>query len=311
MKVQKSKDGAVTLFKLVGRSLKIFLKDKTGVFFSLLAPLIVLGLYVLFLADIQMDGVKGAFEGAPVDEKLLKNFVDAWMLAGVVSVACVTVSFSAQGIMIQDKEKGVLNDMLASPVARGIIDVGYLISNFVVTLCICLIVLAVAFIYIAISGWTLSFADVVWLIALTIMSVLSTSVLSTLICSGLKTGSQHSAFSGIISAIIGFIMGAFMPLSVFPKGVQYVTLFVPGTYSAALYRNLFMRGALEKIDEALPGAKSGLMDSFSMRLNFFGKTIEADMQAVIFAVVIAITFIIWAGIAVARAIRRKSTNSHT
>ena len=153
MKADKFKDGAVTLSKLVERSLKIFLKDKVGVFFSLLAPLIVLVLYVLFLGDIQMDGIKSAFEGAPIDEKLLRNFVDSWMLAGVVSVACITVSFSAQGIMIQDKEKGVLSDMLASPVSRGLIETGYLISNFVVTLCIRLIVLAVAFIYLAITGW--------------------------------------------------------------------------------------------------------------------------------------------------------------
>lgn len=305
MNSSKFKDGAVTLSKLIERSLKIFLKDKVNVFFSLLAPLIVLGLYVLFLGDIQMDSIKSAFEGAPVDEKLLKNFVDAWMLAGVVSVACVTVSFSAQGIMIQDKEKGVLNDMLASPVSRGIIDVGYLVSNFVVTLCICLIVLAVALVYIAIRGWTLSFADVVLLVALTVMSVISTSVLSTLICSALKTGSQHSAFVGIISAVIGFLMGAFMPLSVFPKGVQYVTLFVPATYSASLYRNLFMRGALDKIDAALPGAGNGLKEAFSMELNFFGKTIGADIQAVIFAAFIVLSFAVWAGISVARAVRRK------
>lgn len=309
MKADKFKDGAVTLSKLVERSLKIFLKDKVGVFFSLLAPLIVLVLYVLFLGDLQMDGIKSAFEGALIDEKLLRNFVDSWMLAGVVSVACITVSFSAQGIMIQDKEKGVLSDMLASPVSRGLIETGYLISNFVVTLCISLIVLAVAFIYLAITGWTQSFADVMWLIALTVMSVLSSSILSTLICSALKTSSQHSAFVGIMSAVIGFLVGAYMPLSAFPKGVQYVTLFVPGTYSASLYRNLFMSGALEKIDKALPGAGEGLKDSFSMELDFFGKTIGADVQAVIFAVFIAATFAVLLGLSVARAIARKKKNA--
>ncbi len=305
MKTQKIKDGAVTLSRLVERSLKIFLKDKAGVFFSLLAPLIVLALYVLFLSDIQMDSVRSAFEGMPIDEKLLKNFVDSWMLAGVVSVACVTVSFSAQGIMIQDKEKGVLGDMLASPVPRSLVDVGYLLSNFVVTICICTVVLAVAFVYIAIGGWTLTFADVVRLIALTVMSALSASVISMLLCGAMKTSSQHSAFVGIISAVIGFLMGAFMPISIFPKGVQYVTLFVPSTYSAALYRNLFMRGALEKINAALPGAEEGLKKSFSMTLDFFGKPIDADMQAVVFAVFIALTVAVWLGIAVARAVKRK------
>lgn len=303
MNAKKIKDNAAVVSGLVERSLKIFLKDKASVFFSLLAPLIVLGLYLLFLGDIQMDGIKAAFEGAPIDDKLLKSFVDSWMLAGVVSVACVTVSFSVQGITVQDREKGVLNDMLASPISRGIIDLSYLISNFVVTLCICLIVLAVAFVYVAITGWTLSFVDAVLLIALTIMSVLSASVISTLVGLAFRTSSQHSAFVGIISAVIGFVMGAFMPLSAFPKGVQYVTLFVPATYSAALYRNLFMRGALEKIDAALPGAEDGLKGSFSMELDFFGKTIGTDMQAVIFAAFIALTLAAWIAIAVAKAVK--------
>lgn len=305
MNAKKIKDNAAVVSGLVERSLKIFLKDKASVFFSLLAPLIVLGLYLLFLGDIQMDGIKAAFEGAPIDDKLLKSFVDSWMLAGVVSVACVTVSFSVQGITVQDREKGVLNDMLASPISRGIIDLSYLISNFVVTLCICLIVLAVAFVYVAITGWTLSFVDAVLLIALTIMSVLSASVISTLVGLAFRTSSQHSAFVGIISAVIGFVMGAFMPLSAFPKGVQYVTLFVPATYSAALYRNLFMRGALEKIDAALPGAEDGLKGSFSMELDFFGKTIGTDMQAVIFAAFIALTLAAWIAIAVAKAVKGK------
>lgn len=305
MNAKKIKDNAAVVSGLVERSLKIFLKDKASVFFSLLAPLIVLGLYLLFLGDIQTDGIKAAFEGASIDDKLLKSFVDSWMLAGVVSVACVTVSFSVQGITVQDREKGVLNDMLASPISRGIIDISYLISNFVVTLCICLIVLAVAFVYVAITGWALSFVDVVLLIALTIMSVLSASIISTLVGLAFRTSSQHSAFVGIISAVIGFVMGAFMPLSAFPKGVQYVTLFVPATYSAALYRNLFMRGALEKIDAALPGAGNGLKGSFSMELDFFGKTIGADMQAVIFAAFIALTLAAWIAIAVAKAVKGK------
>ena len=122
---------------LIKRSLNIFLKDKMSVFFSLLAPLIVLAVYVLFLADIQVDAVKSNFENVPIDDKLIKNFVDAWMLAGVIAVACITVSFSAQNIMIADKERGVLVDILSSPIPRGLIGVAYLISNIIISLCFC------------------------------------------------------------------------------------------------------------------------------------------------------------------------------
>ena len=301
----KIKDISVMLGMLIKRSLNIFLKDKMSVFFSLLAPLLVLAVYVLFLADIQVDAVKSSFEGAPIDDKLIKNFVDAWMLAGVISVACITVSFSAQNIMIADKERGVLADILSSPIPRGLIGVAYLISNIIISLCLCYIVLAISFVYMAISGWTLSVSDVFLLFALTFASVVSAGTLSTLICFAVKTNAQHGAFVGITSAVIGFLIGAYMPLSMFPKAVQYITLFVPGTYSAALFRNLFMDGALEKIADIAPIADNELRKAFSMELDFFGTTIGANIQLAIFIAFTVLTFGIWLVIEIIKALKRK------
>ena len=301
----KIKDISVMLGMLIKRSLNIFLKDKMSVFFSLLAPLIVLAVYVLFLADIQVDAVKSNFENVPIDDKLIKNFVDAWMLAGVISVACITVSFSAQNIMIADKERGVLVDILSSPIPRGLIGVAYLISNIIISLCLCYIVLAISFVYMAISGWTLSVSDVFLLLALTLVSVVSAGTLSTLICFAVKTNAQHGAFVGITSAVIGFLIGAYMPLSMFPKAVQYITLFVPGTYSAVLFRNLFMDGALEKIADIAPIADNELRKAFSMELDFFGTTIGANIQLAIFIAFTVLTFGIWLVIEIIKALKRK------
>lgn len=301
----KIKDISVMLGMLIKRSLNIFLKDKMSVFFSLLAPLIVLAVYVLFLADIQVDAVKSNFENVPIDDKLIKNFVDSWMLAGVISVACITVSFSAQNIMIADKERGVLVDILSSPIPRGLIGVAYLISNIIISLCLCYIVLAISFVYMAISGWTLSVSDVFLLLALTLVSVVSAGTLSTLICFAVKTNAQHGAFVGITSAVIGFLIGAYMPLSMFPKAVQYITLFVPGTYSAALFRNLFMDGALEKIADIAPIADKELRKAFSMELDFFGTTIGANIQLAIFIAFTVLTFGIWLVIEIIKALKRK------
>ena len=103
---------------LTKRGIKIFLKDKAGVFFSLLAPLIVLMLYVIFLCDVQLDSLKAYLSGAEVPETLAKAFVDGWMLAGVLSVACITVPFSAQSILVIYRESGNMSAMLVSPIKR-------------------------------------------------------------------------------------------------------------------------------------------------------------------------------------------------
>ena len=104
---ERFEDDMFALGSIVKRCLKMFLKDGMSVFFSLLAPLIVFLLYVLFLADIQVDTVTSAFpEGFEASKTLVKSFVDNWMVSGVLGVACITVSLSANSIMVQDKQRG-------------------------------------------------------------------------------------------------------------------------------------------------------------------------------------------------------------
>ena len=50
------------LMQLTLRNLKVFVKDRANIFFSLLAPLIVLALYVLFIGRLQADGITAALE---------------------------------------------------------------------------------------------------------------------------------------------------------------------------------------------------------------------------------------------------------
>ena len=90
---------AYALFALARRNIKVFLKDKANVFFSLLAPLIVLALYALFLGRVQTDGILAALAEAGVTggESAVRAFCDSWMLAGSVSCACITVPLCACG----------------------------------------------------------------------------------------------------------------------------------------------------------------------------------------------------------------------
>lgn len=294
---------------LTKRGVGLFLKDKAGVFFSLLAPIIILLLYVLFLADVQLESLQESLNGLAISDKLASSFVDGWMLAGVISVVCITVPFSAQSIMIKDKETGSLSDIMVAPVGRRVIEFSYLTSVFIVSTCICLIVLAIAFVYMAISGWYLSVGDVFAILGMVILSLLSASLISNIICTFISTQGAHGAFTGILSAAIGFLVGAYMPLSLFPKGVQYVVLFVPGTYSAGAFRNFFMRGALEEIVKISEFAEEDLVKGFSMELDFFGKSIDLASQVWIF---VAATIAIFAIVIVVKLIcSEKNINLQT
>lgn len=282
---------AKTFFALLKRGLKIFLSDKMSVFLSLLAPLIILMLYVLFLSDIQLENIESALEGMPIEHGVMQGIVDGWMLAGVLATSCITVGFSSQTVLIGDRESGVLNDMLTSPIKRSLLNAGYIACNFVITLVITLIVLAIALIYLAATNWYLSAADIGECIGILLLSVLSSSLLSGIICIFIRTQSQHGGLTGILSAAIGFFIGAYMPISIFPKAIQYMALFIHGSYSAGIFRNVFTRGALEKVAELSPIVAESINANFSMNMDAFGTTIYKDDMWIIlaaFTVVLAI-----------------------
>lgn len=52
------------------RNLKLFFRDKSAVFFSLLAVFIIIGLYALFLGDVWTGGMEGVAEVPGVDGHL-------------------------------------------------------------------------------------------------------------------------------------------------------------------------------------------------------------------------------------------------
>ncbi len=276
------------------RNLKIFLKDKANIFFALLAPLIVLGLYILFLGRIQTDGLLSALQemGVSGGEKEIRSFADCWMLSGVMASACITVPLCACGVMVQDRNRGIRADLAASPVPGWMPPAAYFFSVVAAGLIIGFAVLVICLVWLAATGsWFLSVTDVLVLLGTLVLSVLSSSTLLVFVVGFLRTEGAFTGLNVILGTVIGFLIGAYMPLSVFPTGVQYVTLFVPGSYSAGIFRNFFMNGALDNIAQNIsPAFAEGLADQYALKLNFFG----TDMPAWVMAIVLGATVLLFA-----------------
>ena len=284
------------LWQLTRRNLKIFLKDKANVFFSLLAPLIVLALYALFLGRIQSDGLLSALEemGIGGAEGEIRAFCDSWMLAGAMSCACITVPLCACGIMIQDKARGISADLAVSPVARWVTPCSYFLSVVTAGLLIGAIVLAVCFVWLAASGsWFLSAADVFGCIGALVLSVLSSATLLVFLVGFFRSQGAFTALNVIFGTLVGFLIGAYMPITYFPKGVQTFTLFIPGSYTAGLMSNFMMGGALDEIARNVsePFARSRATE-FSLTFDLFG--LELGVPAMFGA--LAVSAVLFAGL---------------
>lgn len=275
------RSGFLALGYTVRRCAGVFFKDGLSVFLALLAPIIVFLLYVLFLGDMQSDALQEYFPAGMADERAVSAFVDSWMIAGVLGTACITVSFSANNIMVGDRERGVVNDFIAAPMKKSVLLGAYFVFNFLVTAAICTIVFFIGLIYLAAThSFYMSAADVFSAFGTILYGSLSATLISVPVCASFKTQGALGGFSGIVSAAIGFLIGAYMPLSTFPSWIENAAAVLPGTHISGLFRNFFMSGALENLTAGMPDAvANSIAESFSMKFLFFGDKVGVDVMA--------------------------------
>lgn len=268
-----------SIISLTKRNMKVFLRDKTGVFFSLLSPLLVLLLFILFLGDLQIDSVKGALESNGVINLFNANYPKAvaynWLVAGVLGVSCITVSFSCLSVIISDREKGIENDYKASPISNVKVYISYILGVFLSTLLIMIIVSIAGIIFLAVShSLNVKAIDIVILYLSIILGSFNASLFAYALTSFIKTTGAHGAFTGLICAVSGFLIGAYMPLSSFPKPIQYFCSIIPGSHSAGLARVSLLNNYLEEAGTKSVELEKSLESYFSTKINLFSNSID-------------------------------------
>ena len=259
------------------RNVLLFFKDKTTLFFSMLAPLIVFFLYVIFLKDTYLSGLKeslNAIEGY-YDAKDIESLANLWLLAGILGTASVTVALNSLQVMVRDKNLKIDYDYTSSPISGVIVILSYFTSALLNTFMITGGILTIGLGITSVMGNTyLSIGNVFMLYLLTLLGSASSVIVMMVIVSFFKKTTSLAAFSGIVSAAIGFVIGAYIPLGNFSREIQGVLSLVPGSHVACLYRNLLMNGVLEHINTSLNGIDNGTFyasvhEAFALNLNVF------------------------------------------
>ena len=106
----------IGLGNLIRRNVKLFFKDKGLFFTSLITPIILLVLYVTFLAKSFREGfLSGGLEVYPIKEELIDAVVGGQLFSSLLSVSAITVAFCANMLMVQDKVTGARNDLTVTP----------------------------------------------------------------------------------------------------------------------------------------------------------------------------------------------------
>ncbi|RCX16373.1 multidrug/hemolysin transport system permease protein [Anaerobacterium chartisolvens] len=231
---------------LINRNLKLFFRDKSAVLFSLLAIFIIIALYAVFLGDVWLnDSMKG-----------LKNadvLMNTWLVAGLLSVASVTTTMGAFGVMIDDKVRKIDKDFYSAPIKRSQITVGYIGSAFLIGVIMSVITVFASEIYIVLRGgeWIAPLA----LIKVLLLVIFTTMTNTSIVCFIVSFFSSQSAFSTastIIGTLIGFLTGIYLPIGALPEWVQTVIKVFPVSHAASLFRQVLMEDAMQSAFAEIP-----------------------------------------------------------
>lgn len=293
------------LMTLTKRHILVFSKNWTTVLFTMMVPVVILAVYILFLRNMMIESITGTmadvFNKLDLDsQQKIYALADSWMISGVLAVSCITVSLNTNYIMVRDKERGANKDFISSPISSRMVMYSYFIFNTLVSFLINFLVLCACMIYLAAYGaFMIDFVDFLALVGIILLSTMNAALLTFFVCTFINTESTLSSIVAIASAAVGFVIGAYFPASSMPSGIRYVMGFFPGTYSASLFRAYLMGGPMDMAAQMLteilgPGNSiiENLQTSLSFDMTFFQWEVPLNIQAGVLAIFTAIFAVI-------------------
>lgn len=272
------------MIRFARRNIKLFFRDRAGVFFSLLAVMITISLYVLFLGNIMLGDALKALPGAD-------STTTSWLAAGLMTTASLTTSLGAIGVMIDDKIRKAEKDFKSSPIPRRSLTGGYLLSTLVVGVLMTTVTFLLSEIYVIANGGSLlPLLDILKILGLIVLSVLTSTSIVTFIVSFFKSHSAFMAASTVVGTLIGFLTGVYIPVGELPEAVQTVVRAFPLTHAASLFRQVLMEAPMA---EMFTDAPSQVIYDFQTEMGVvlkFGSYEVTPLVSVLTLIITAVVF---------------------
>lgn len=273
------------------RNLRLFVRDKALVFFSFLSVIIILGLYVLFLGDIQVQNIRSMIQ---MDIPEIDALVYAWMLPGLIAVASITLSLGNMGRLVDDAQGENLNDFLVSPLKRTQLILSYLISSIIITSIISVCMFALSIVIVKLKGgpW-LNLEQILQSLGIIVLLIISSALLSLYIASWVKTQNTYGVVNSMVGTFIGFVTGAYMPMGIMPVFVQNMFNILPVSLGASLLRQVYLSPILDTVFKNAPVEILSEYRYFQgVDLKVFGRILTPEFMYIGIFVSIVLLFIL-------------------
>lgn len=208
-----------TILALWKRGLKAFVRNKTGLIFSLIFPFFFV--YVF---------------GAVFKNDVIENPI-AYMLSGVIITTVFESSLNLASSTVDDMVSGFMKEVLVSPAKRLAVAFGQLLSAATVaTLQGILILIIGLFIGIKFTSWTTPFFILVAMISVGLVF----SGVGLFMATKVRSGQTFQIVKTAISMPLTFLSGAYIPLAMLPNLLKYIAYINPMTYATAFFRMIVL-----------------------------------------------------------------------
>lgn len=288
---------------LTKRNLLLFFKDKQSIIFSLLTSMIVLALYLLFLKDTFVNAMDSAINQFPglsslIDKNDKDMFANLILLTGILGSAMITVPYNCLITLVKDRENKVDYDILATPLKRGQIILSYFVSAALSSVILTGIILAVGLATICMHGDIyLGTIDILKAFGVVALGSISATSIFMIIVLFLKSVSASGAFFGLLSAVSGFIIGAYIPISQFSEAIQTICNIFPASQITIVLRNVLINGLLEHMNTTLDGVDQGMFvtsikELFSFKARLFDGYLDMTQMLAYITVLILVCVVV-------------------
>ena len=288
---------------LTKRNMLVYFKDRQAILFSLLTSIILFVLYLLFLRGTFVDAINQALASMPMIRELVRDedlemFTNIKLLVGIIGSAAITVPFSCLRTVTADRESRVDQDILATPVSRGQIVLAYFTASALSAILMTSVILTAGLVILQLQGSLyLGVGGLLRAYGVTALGCVSATALFMNVVLFFRSGSASSAFFGILSAVSGFVIGAYIPVSQFSGGVRTVCNLFPASHITILLRNVLLNGLLGHVDSGIGGLDNGgfvqtLREIFTFKADMFGSSLNTTAMITFVLAILSVSLIV-------------------
>jgi multidrug/hemolysin transport system permease protein len=240
----------------VARNLRVFWRDRINVLFSILGPLILLFLSVAFFRNQTADRIKEALPGA--DSAAAFAVTDSWIIASVVVFATFTTGAGMLSAFVEDRASGRFSDYLVSPVRRGQLTVGYLISVLAFSFAVSAAIMAAG------QGWAwamdrphMSLEQAGEALGMIALASTAFAAFNTLCVTFIKSIGGFNGYTLVLGVGVGFLAYCYVSPALLSESLRNVFGVLPFAQAGAVVRAPMVAGSVDRLLDSAPAGVGG------------------------------------------------------